>query len=227
MGKKLIRRCTISVVLAAFILPATSAASPEFTQPTGTRVGFGTSILGTAIGTQRLTDTSGNTLFECTGASLTGTMMKNNGSEAEVTIENVAFSGTAIGGGCTSNFGNIAVDTNIGNGTPWCLKLGASDTFIVRGNTCSAEQRSITLVLTSSTIGTCKYSRAAVLKGTFTTHSTGYAVLTTAGSGATGVEDSGITKEEGSVFCPSSGTLDLSFLLERDESPATNPLYIS
>ena len=229
MSKKLIMACMALFAFAAFALPAVASASPELTHPTGTTLATNTKIDATGIGIQRLTDTSGNTLVECSSATMTGTLTKNNGTEVEGSIESTTFKGTGTNGECTSSFGGITVDTNIGNGTPWCLRATAAmnkDEFQVRGNSCANAARSITFVLTSTSIGTCKYVRTEPLKGTFATHPTD-AILTLTGSGATGGADTEFTKEEGSILCPSNGTLDMEFTLETDTTASADPLYIS
>jgi hypothetical protein len=218
------------VALAAFALPlaASAATNPEFTQPTGTRIGFGTSILGTSLGAIKFETNVGTILVECNTASFTGTVMQNNGTETAVTVETTTFKGTATGGACTSSFGNITVDTNLGNGTPWCLRSTSTmnaDEFQIRGSSCLAEQRSITFVLTSTTAGTCKYSRSSAIAGTYRTDTSAEssdAILSLARGANTE-----FVKEEGGILCPSSFELEGSFTLERDESLAKNPLYIS
>jgi hypothetical protein len=247
MVKKLITACTALVALAAFALPATASAAndPDLTHPTGTLLnpatGSCTGVAGTVCITatglgsaQKMTDTSGNTLVECSGAEMTGYLTKNNGTEVEGTVHSASFAGTGLeregSNECTSSFGGITVHTKIGNGTPWCLRSTAGmneDEFQVRGGSCSEAARSITFVLTSTTVGTCKYSRAEAVKGTYTTHSTGDAIVTISGSGATGGTDTEFTKEEGGIFCPSNGTLDLKFTLETDTTFQFDPFYIS
>jgi hypothetical protein len=236
MSKKLITACMALFALAAFALPAVASASPVATHPTGTKMAVHANaaktcaeepagcIKATNIGETLIRDTANaNTLVRCTTASMTGTLVENSGTSIKGNISSTAFTGTGSEGRCTDSFGAAAfVDTNIGNGTPWCLQSGASDTFTVRGNSCANESRSITFVLTDSVVGTCKYSRATAVSGTFTTHSTGDAILTVAPS----TTNSAFAKEEGSVLCPASGLLEMKFTLETDTATA-EPLYIS
>jgi hypothetical protein len=232
MSKKLITACMALFALAAFALPATASATndPQLTHPTGSLATVGSKIDATSIGIQKMTDTSGNTLVECASATMTGTLRVNSASTVEGDIETTSFSGTGTNGDCTSSFGGITVHTNIGaNGTPWCLrstKPMVTNEFQVRGGKCSAVAQPITFVLTSSIAGTCKYSRSEAIKGTFTTHPSD-AVLTLTGAGATGGTDTEFTKEEGGIFCPSNGTLDMSFTLETDNAAKAEPTYIS
>ena len=232
MSKKLITAALALVALAAFALPAVASATtnPEITHPTGTRLATGTKIKATNIGLTKFLTPGGVTLVECSTATMTGTLTKNNGTETEGTIETTAFSGTAAGGACTSSFGNITVDTNIGNGTPWCLRSTstmAADEFQVRGNSCANEARSITFVLTSSTVGTCKYNRPAAIKGKYKTDTAGDsnsdAILSLSPATASDTE---ATREEGSFLCPSAGVLEMSFTMETDTATA-EPLYFS
>jgi hypothetical protein len=235
MSKKLITACMALFALAAFILPAAASASPVITHPTGSRLDPGTGsctsvsgticITATNVGEFKFRDTSNtNTLMSCPTASMTAYLTENSGTSFKANIHTTSFSGTGAGGRCTDSFGAaFFLDTNIGNGTPWCLQSGSEDRFTMRGNECSKESRSITFVLTDSVVGSCKYNRTAAVSGTFTTHSTGDAILTVAAS-TTG---SAFAKEEGSVLCPASELLEMKFTLETDTTAASDPLYIS
>jgi hypothetical protein len=240
MSKKLITACLGLLALAAFALPAVASATttPLFTEPTGTvldptgktcTTGLpGICITGTNIGTTKL-KTAGGTLVECTTASMTGALSKNTDTESEGTIHTASFSGTGTGGKCTTSFGGDAtIDTNIGNGTPWCLRSTSAmnaDEFQVRGNACSAESRSITFVLTTA-LGTCKYNRTLAIIGKYKTDtsadSNSDAILSLA-EGA----NTEFAKEEGGFFCPANGSLEMSFTLETDTTASSDPLWIS
>jgi hypothetical protein len=230
MNRKVI---TTSMVVAAFAILAVagSASAAQLTSPTGTLAAVGTKVKATNVGNTKLLDTSGNVLTECTSTTMTAEVIKNNGTEVEANITTVAAGGTgAVFNGsneCTSTFGGFTATFNVGNGVPWCLKsVNATDEFTIRGNLCTQASRSITVVLDSTTVGSCKYSRTEPFKGAFTTHSTGDAVLTVTGSGATGGTDAELAKEEGGVLCPSIGILSASYTLEKDEAGVT-PMYIS
>lgn len=224
MSKKLIMACLSVVALAAFALPATASASPELCE---TVEGVCVKVTGTpkirahSVGATVNFVTGGTTLVECTSSEMTGTLTTNSGTEIKGDIESASFSGAEAGGKCRSSFGGAtAVDTNIGNGVPWCLSTTGEDKYSVRGNSCTLASRSITFVLTTTNIGTCKYNRTTALTGTYTTHSTGDAILTAAPNATTE-----FTKEEGSILCPGSGTLEMQFTLETDVA-GTSPLYI-
>jgi len=232
MSKKLITACMALFALAAFALPA-GASATELTHPTGTTLATGTKITGTSIGSLVLwNEAKTSKLVECSTATLTGTLTANDPTP-KGTIETAVFGGTGskVEGApepeCTGTFGNVTVDTNIGNGTPWCLTLTSETAFSVRGNECAKEQRAITFVLTSTTVGTCKYSRTAAVTGTATTD-TGVSATDAILHVPATVESSNatFTKEEGSILCPSTGLLEMSFTLETDNIKA-EPLYIS
>ena len=239
MGTKLITAFASLVALAAFVLPASASANPILTHPTGTTLNPATGsctgvngtvcITATNVGVVKLWNTEHNAvLTECSTADLTGYLTSNGkANPIKGTIHTATFAGTGALVGqhkeCTSSFGAISVDTNLGNGVPWCIEsVATTDEFQVRGNSCANEARPITFVLTSTTIGTCKYSRTAAVKGTFTTHSTGDALLTVAPT-----VNAAFTKEEGGIFCPTSGTLDMKMTLETDTTTSADPMYIS
>jgi hypothetical protein len=226
MGKKLILACMAVVALAAFALPAVASATPRLCETEGatcTTLGTGVKIHASNVGATKFIS-GGVTLVECTSATLTGTLTQNNAEGIKGDVETASFTGAEAGGKCKSSFGGAtAVDTNIGNGVPYCLTAsGATDTVSVRGNSCTAETRSITFVLTTTNIGTCRYSRAAAFTGTITTHTSSSedAVGTLAPAGTE------FTKEEGSVLCPASGGLEMKFTLTTDNSPTFTTLYI-
>jgi hypothetical protein len=214
MSKKLIMACMAVAAFAAFVAPATALATndPDLTcDQGGSLCAVGTKIVGTNVGVLLMTDANTNVLTECSSATMTGTVTKNDGSNVEGTIETATFSGTGTNGECTSSFGGITVETNIGNGVPWCLRSTSTMTtneFQVRGNSCSLASRSITFVLNSTTIGKCRYNRPTPAPGTYTTEATGDAILNIAGQEW--------AKEEGSVLCPTKGFLDLNFTLETE-----------
>ena len=229
MRRKLHTPLLVLVALAAFALPAVASAAtnPEITHPTGTRLATGTKIKMTSVGVEKWTAPGGATLVECSSSTMTGTLVRNNGTETEITIESTSFSGTAAGGACTSTFGNITVDTNIGNGTPWCVRSTSTmnaDEFQIRGNACNLASRSITYVLTSTTAGTCKYNRATPDVGTYKTDTSpdnSDAILSIGSS--VGSES---TKSEGGFLCPSAMVRDWSYTLETDTA-TPEPLYFS
>jgi hypothetical protein len=223
MHRKLIGAFLALAAFAAFaVAPSIASAtnSPEITHPTGTRLATGTKIEATNIGTTIMTDASTNTLVECSTATMTGTLTKNDGSNVEGNITSASFSGTGSGGTCTGSFGNITVTPNPAtNGMPWCLRSTstmATDEFQLRGNECSKAVRAIRFVLDAPFGATCTYQRGSAVVGTLTTHPED-AVLH--------VSHVEFPLLEGSFICPGAGYLDMSFTLETDGS--NSPLYIS
>jgi hypothetical protein len=202
--------------------------------------------VGNAILTTDPTDGSAPTvLSECNKVVITGSLTKNNGTEFEGDITTATFSGNGaafdgmneckgLGG-----FGDLTPTTNgkhaektggvpvktdneeLVNGTPWCIASAANDKFTVRGGTCAEAARPIVFILNSTLGGECKMEKATAVEGTFTTHSTGDAILTlVAGAGTT------FKKVSGGVLCPGTGTLDMTFTMETD-NPTPAPIYIS
>jgi hypothetical protein len=226
MGKKLITASLAVVALAAFILPA-SASAATVTHPTGTAMATGKLIEGTQIGISTIWN-PGHTinLLECSKATLTGTLTAN-APEPKGNITSATFEGTGgIKDGrpeCTGDIGSSSVDTNIGNGVPWCLTLTSSTTFSLRGNSCTSASRSITFVITSTIAGTCKYNRTTAVTGTvkndISPNNSDVIASVTAGSGTEWL------LEEGGFFCPTALQLEMSFTLETDG--AAEPLYVS
>jgi hypothetical protein len=231
MYKKLIMVCMAVAAFAAFVMPAVASASPELTHPTGTtycpkdEAGKECLVTGTNVGNWVLKSSLGN--IECNSVVLTGTLTENSGTSIKGDINSATFGNTGTGGDCTGPLGtSIAVTTNVGNGVPWCLSANntmAADEFQVRGGACTAESRSITFVLHITGGRTCYYNRTAVVKGTFTTDTTGDAILSFSEQEWT------LEKEEGSglIPCPSSGKLNGAATLETDTKASADPMFIS
>lgn len=193
--------------------------NPELTFPQETRLASGSTLEGQNVGVSRATNGSGAMLWECTTASVTGTLVKNNGAEVEANLEYVSFSGTGTEGECTSSFGNVRITTAIEKGVPWCIKASSSlaDEFTLRGGKCNESSRPIRITAHSTSIGECAYKREPAASGTFTTEPSD-AVLS-----ISAVE---FVKDAGSFLCPSMVRIDLSLTPEKDEA-GTNPVYIS
>ena len=225
MSKKLILACMAVAAFAAFVLPATASAGAALCETEAgvcKTIPTGVAIEATSEGPTKFVS-GGTTLVECSTATMTGTLLKN-GPVIEGNISVATFTGTEAGGKCKSSFGGAtAVDTNIGNGVPYCLKsVEGKDEWTLRGNSCTLASRSITFVLTTTNIGTCKYNRTTPITGHFNTHEVAAAQATLTATPGTTTE---FTKEEGSFLCPSTGSLDMKFILETENAAAT-PLYI-
>lgn len=231
--KKLIRACiALAAFGALFVIPSVaSAAGPELTAPTGTPLPVGSAIIGTntITGVHKptvMTTSIGN--VECTGATMEGTLLKNTGTHVEGEITTAEFGGT-VGGTTTGHCSGsgflaspVVTPSHTSNPSiagapalPWCITAsGNKDEFTVRGGKCSEASRPLRFLLHAS--GTqCAYEKASVT-GTYLTHPN-HAVLTIASQTFTKVAG-------GSFFCPSSGTLHMSFTLETAKG---EDIYIS
>jgi hypothetical protein len=218
MHKKLITACMALVAFAALAIgPASASAEnkPSLTAPAGTVAAVGSTIVGTA-GETKLLDTSGNTVFKCTGAKMSGEVTKNSSGNVEGNITTATFVGSKepIAGepdkACEALF-----DFSVTATTPWCLRSTTSmgtDVFNVRGGKCSEAVKAIVFHLVLGPETTCTYERSAAtgpITGTFTTNRSP-APLTVNATAA----GSGFTKTSGSPFCPNSTVLQMTFTLE-------------
>jgi len=198
-------------------------SGPKITFPTGTTLGIGSKLKGTAVGAIVATF-GGGLVFECPSGELTGTLKKNSGTEVEVDVESGAFIGPEPGGTCKSPFGNLTWTLKPAtNGLPWCLRGTsgmAADEFQIRGNNCGATARPIRIVYERilNTNTECVYQRYAPLAGTYTTHPED-AVLSFKNAVFLEVEPR-------KASCPDEAQLDSSMTLEKD-AEGTNPLFIS
>lgn len=201
--------------------PMYMSAGPLATFPAGTPLAVGSKISGRNVG--NISMTAGELTQTCTGASLTGTLRKNNGTEVEADIETAAFTGTGTGGTCTSPFGDTTwTFQTASNGLPWCLRATskfAADEFQIRGNSCASTSRPIRIVAERPTTVTdeCTYERAAALSGTFTTHPEDATLKFT--------NSTFLEAEPKSSSCPDETTLDTTLTLETEET-GTHPMYI-
>jgi hypothetical protein len=234
MHKKLITACLALFALAAFALPAAAQAvnHPVLTHPTGTILATKTKITATNVGETLLVNTATSaTELACTKASMTGELIKNETGNIQGNITAASFTGTGSGGACTGSFLNPTIEPT---GLPWCLKSNetmATDEFQVLGGKCTEAAKKITFVLRVAG-GECEYQSTTTtgVKGTFTTDSTGDALLSTPRAGHTANEDAGFTKIRDTVIfhpCPSSNGLQMTFTLETDVASPVEPLYIS
>jgi hypothetical protein len=99
----------------------------------------------------------------------------------------------------------------------------AEDEFTVSGGKCGGAASKIAFKILPTGLGECVYTATqASIKGTFTTDTTGDALMTLTRSNT----NSGFTKTSGSFVCPSSSELEMSFTLETDNGNK-EPLYIS
>jgi hypothetical protein len=232
---KLLKACIALAAFAAiFVVPSiASATSPrlyETTTATGTGEGInsvvpeGTKIAAFNVAhastplTTVLKSNLGN--IECETATLTGELTKNKETVIEGNITTAEFLGKPNSSPhserCSGGFGGDTLVTprhtsdTIGS-LPWCLKVsGLEDKFTVRGGKCSEAARGLKFTLDTSTLGACSYEKAAAepVVGTYTTHPSD-AILT--------IANQKFAKTAGSVFCPSTGELFMSFTVTTDE----------
>lgn len=223
---------------ALFAVPSPTSASPVLTHPTGTAAPVGTTFIATNVAHAntpqvfRTTTSLGN--MECAAATVTGEIVKNDGTDLVGTISTFELKGTPsspstshCGGGFS---GNVSVTPNhtsnpTHNGVaslPWCITAAKEDVFTIfgeAGGSCTSGQtRPITIVYDSTVIGACTYEKAQV-SGTYTTHPAD-AILTISGQK--------FTKITGSGFCPATFEIHLALTLTTDVSGAEGAaVYIS
>jgi hypothetical protein len=212
MAKKILALC--AALMAFAVVPAVASAtnSPELRDSSGA-VAVNSTILATNSGNTVMTDINGNTLLSCQTATLTGTVIKNDGSNIEGNITSALFKNHETST-CSGSIGATTVTPNPGtNGLPWCIRSTSAmvtDEFQLRGNECAKASRAIRFVLDLPFGIVCTYQRSAAVVGSFTT-----------GEGKTVLS---ISKQEfplleGGFGCPSAGYLDMTFTLETDASP--------
>lgn len=237
MIKKLLMACGALVAFAALALPAVASATPVLTE-NGAAVAVGKKITGTQVGTSKMTTTDGTrTQLECSTGVMTGELTKNNGTEIEGKITSALFGGTGAQATgepkpeCTgeTGFGNTSITAVVSEKAPWCLRSinPPANEFTVSGGACPGGGN-IKFIMATTLVGNCEFESTGHLVGTFTTSSSAVLTLsnTTHGNNTGEGSTNGFKRIAGSVFCPSSGSLDMSFTLETD-SPTVEPLNIS
>jgi hypothetical protein len=226
----------IAAFAALLVVPSIASASPELTSPTGTKAAIGTKFLATNVAhaatTKAFTTTTAAGNMTCQNATVTGEVVKNDGTQLVGTISTFELSGSS-GEPCASPFGPATITPNhtsnpthngIGS-LPWCMTFGAKDEFTIfgeAGGSCTSGQtRPVTIVYHFGGAGgsfSCTYQRAAI-KGTYTTHPAD-AILTIAQQ-----EFSLITSS--AIFCPSSFSIDMALTLATDVNHVSGTaLYI-
>jgi hypothetical protein len=234
MQKKLTTACLALVALAAVVLPAAAQATnhPLLTEPTGTAL-TGTPLIKLTNTTNFLMlTTAGATESTCTTIKMAGKMTSNVTGNVQGNITSAEFKGTGSEGSCTGFINALFTLENL----PWCLKSNESmktDEFQISGGECGKAPTKIkfTMAVLGSASQKCVYESTSTtaVKGSFTTHAAGDAVLTTPTTGGTLSSDSGFTKVTDDIIfnpCPSSTALKMSLTLETDEATA-KPIYIS
>jgi len=234
MSKKIILACVALVAFAAFAIPTAASAtnSPELVEGSNppVTVPTGTKIVATNVGNMVLFETGGSTpVLSCTTASITGTLIKNDGSNIEATIESAKIGGTVgtiIGEPepeCTGLF-NAGVTTL---GLHWCIRSTATmatDEFRVGSGTCPTTGTiSFTLQRTKATGGIedCIYDSTEALKGIGTTGTD------LVHFGRTPHNMNGFTRTAGAFPCPASTEIEMTFTIETDTTASNDPIIIN
>jgi hypothetical protein len=219
---KLIKACTALAAFATLaVLPATASAenNPQLTEGP---LSAGARIVALSVGNTIFTDTSGNTLVNCSNAKLAGTLLNNSAGGLEVELTTFDFRGTGTVSThnglpeCTGSFGNAYI--TVAN-SPLCLRSTstmATNEFQVSSGKCAGGGK-VKFIIGSTTIGECEYETGSTIKGDYKTNPPELTVRNTAvGSGA--------SKIRGGFLCPSSGMLKMSFSLETESG---TPITIS
>jgi hypothetical protein len=211
------------MALAAFaafaVLPATASAEnkPQLLEGV-TPLATGVKIVGTNVGSIVFTDTSGNTLVDCSTAKLGGTLIKNTVGTVEGEITTFDFSGTGAVSAhnglneCTGSFGNAYYTLST---LPLCLRSTstmATGEFQVWAGKCPGGGK-VKLIIGSTTVGECEFESTGALKGDYKTNTSEITIRNTAAG-------SGLTKIRGGFFCPSSTMLKMTFKLETENGTA-------
>jgi hypothetical protein len=217
---KPIRACMALVAFAAFAVgPATASAEnkPQLLE-SGTALATGAKIVGTNVGSTFFTDTSGNTLVDCSTTKLAGTVTKNTIGAVEGEITTFDFSSTGAVSAhnglneCTGSFGNAYYTLST---LPLCLRSTstmATSEFQVSSGKCAGGGK-VKFIMGSTTIGECEFESGGVLKGDYKTNTSEITIRSTAAG-------SGSKLIRGGFFCPASTMLKMTFKLETENGTA-------
>lgn len=224
MHKKILGICAALVALAAFaIAPAMAAASPHLTEGS-TPVAVNSKITATGLNSSEFT--SGFITVKCNDYWMTGTVVKNNGTEVQGTLEKASYNSKNASNeteDCSSTLGATKVTipglTNEGGTQHWCIEA-TSETpgeGSVQPHGCGGTGGSFTFVLdVTNFFGShviCRYTRTNNIPISYTT---GTDVVSLKGEPEFSLEATS------SSSCSSTGKLkNMSFTLETDESPFT------
>jgi hypothetical protein len=211
MHMKAAPACCALVVLALALVPATAAASPRLETAPGVVVPVGTVIKGQNVGLNLWT--ASLYTVECPKAELTGKVTANSGTQLEITVESLVWSGTEFEGICTSPISQKFKPTAT---TPWCLKSTSLGSWTIRGGACGGAPTAVKLVkdmwertenpFRMDFLGECKYERGE-LTGTYKTNSSPLEFIDKTGQSFT--RTSGVL----SVYCPELESIDFDYKL--------------
>lgn len=198
-------------LVALVLVPATASASPRLETLFGATVPVGSVIKGQNVGQNLWTGSYGTE--ECPKAELTGKVTANSGTQLEITVESLIWSGTEVAGICTDPISQKFTPTAT---TPWCLKSTSPGSWTIRGGACGEKPTAVKLVKDMyqrtetlpplDFLGECKYERSE-LTGTYKTNSSPLEFIDKTGQNFT--RTSGIL----SVLCPETESLDFDYKL--------------
>jgi len=231
MNRKIIGICAALVALAAFAsVPAMSSAAAlrdtvngelKLIEPGKKIVAYNEE--GTAT---KLTGNNGLAM-ECQEAKLTGSVHANPGGAAGVifgTIEDAWFNGTESETRCSSTVGVAKVTipglTNEGGTQHWCIKTLPEHEFQVEPHSCTSEGGEFTFVITAGGL-TCRFKRAANIKGTYTTGDVEGKPVTLKMNN----EQEFVKDEPSSFLCPATGKLSNFLFQMYTDTSATGPAW--
>ena len=219
MHKKLIMACMAIAAFAAFVIAPAASASPVLTE-NGVRVqatnpdGVNTKIVGTLkAGTNAIF--TGSITVTCSKAVLTGELTVNTGTKiaGEIPAGGAVFTGTSgTGTECSSSLFGAATAVTVNS--KLCLETITGEDK-VKTTGCGGANVTFTLNLTGN--GPCTYETPSVT-GTFLTGKE--ATVNLSEQEAKGEATNG-------AFCPSSGKLDMDFILYTDDNKHETALTIS
>jgi hypothetical protein len=205
---------TVCAALAALsVNPSLAPAAPVLTQPTGTQLAAGTTVVGTNLG--EVTLATGLGTVRCNTVKIMKGSIEINTTPLGIKITqlSIEFGGTGpqVSGRepeCTSWTGGVTPTAEVSGGLPWCWEgTGASDEVKLRGGKCSEVSRGMKLAFDFTSIGTCVYNRSTAAVGTFSTD-------VSEQQSTVSIGEQEWSKTEGSALCPSSGKLNMAFALE-------------
>jgi hypothetical protein len=212
MSNKLVPFCLLYLCAAAAV-PGQAMASPVLTEG-GSALSVGSTITGTSVG--EVTGTLGpeeppKYALNCEQAHLHGEVVKNTGTQIEVTITSSTVNKQPEG-----TCGGLWRVTSAN--TPWCLRMTealAKHTFEIRGGKCTEASTGPLTTTLFFGLYSCYYAKPS-LSGSYRTQSEGDALLTTSKQRWERELPSGI-------LCTTVWALDVSYTLETTNG---TPLYI-
>jgi hypothetical protein len=231
MNRKIIGICTALVAFAAFALvPAMSSAAAlrDTVENKLVLIEPGKKIVAyNEEGSATVLTGNNGLVVECQEAKITGSVHANPGGAAGTifgTIEDVWFNGTESETRCKSTVGAAKVTipgmTNEGGKQHWCIKSLPEDEFQVEPHGCTETEGEFTFVITAGGL-TCRFKRAANIKGTYTTGDVNNVPVTLKMN-----DGQEFTRDEPSSFlCPTTGKLSNFLFQMYTDTSETGPAW--